>query len=142
TALDDFTITGYYNARSDGYYDDVSIRKYTYPEPNANVGEETTQTAIDDLMPDADILTVRLNQNFPNPFNPQTTISYSLKNSSDVSLSIYNIKGELVETLVNEEQQAGDHSIVWDAEDVSSGIYLYQIKTEGSIETKKCVIMK
>ncbi|MCD4817184.1 MAG: T9SS type A sorting domain-containing protein, partial [Candidatus Cloacimonetes bacterium] len=40
------------------------------------------------------------------------------------------------------EQQAGDHSIVWDAEDVSSGIYLYQIKTENSLETKKCVIMK
>lgn len=80
--------------------------------------------------------------NYPNPFNPVTTISYSLPKSCEVTLNIYNIKGELVEILINTEQQAGEHSIVWNAEDVSSGIYFYQIKTDESVKTKKCVIMK
>ena len=106
------------------------------------MGRENPTTAADEQIIPSINTNAILHQNFPNPFNPQTTISYSLSNPSDVSLSIYNIKGELVETLINENQQVGDHSIVWDAEDVSSGIYLYQIKTDETTETKKCVIMK
>ena len=106
------------------------------------LGRENSTVDVDEqIIPSMDT-NVILNQNYPNPFNPQTTISYSLSNPSEVSLSIYNIKGELIETLVNKNQQAGDYSVVWNAENVSSGIYLYQIKTENSIETKKCVIIK
>ncbi len=113
------------------------------------MGRDNPTVGIDEEVLPSIETNVILNQNYPNPFKPSgagrspaTTISYSLPYSSKTSLSIYNIKGELVKTLVNKNQQAGDHSIVWDAEDVSSGIYLYQIKTEGSVETKKCVIMK
>lgn len=85
---------------------------------------------------------INLYQNHPNPFNPQTTISFFLPKSGKTELKIYNIKGELIETLVNEVQQTGYHSMVWNAENVSSGIYLYRI-TSGEYEsTKKCVIMK
>jgi hypothetical protein len=90
-----------------------------------------------------------LYQNRPNPFNqacagrsPQTTISYKLTKPSRISLSIYNIKGELVETLVNKEQQAGNHSVVWNAENISSGIYFYRFAAGNFSETKKCVILK
>ncbi len=80
--------------------------------------------------------------NYPNPFNPQTTISYALPKSSKASLKIYNIKGQLVETLVNEFQQAGNYSVVWNAEDISSGIYFYRITAGDFKDTKKCVILK
>ncbi len=83
-----------------------------------------------------------LRQNYPNPFNPQTTISYALPKSSKASLKIYNIKGQLVETLVNEFQQAGNYSVVWNAEDISSGIYFYRITAGDFTDTKKCVILK
>ena len=93
-------------------------------------------------------------QNYPNPFsggisaysgksgNPQTTISYSLPKSCKVSLKIYNIKGQLVETLVNDKQQPGYYSVVWESKDVSPGIYLYRITAGDFTDTKKCVILK
>jgi len=113
------------------------------------MGRENWTVDIDEqIIPSIDTNAI-LHQNFPNPFKPSgagrspaTTISYSLSNPSDVSLSLYNIKGELIETLVNENQQVGDHSVVWNAEDVSSGVYFYQIKTDETTETKKCVIIK
>ena len=91
-----------------------------------------------------------LSQNYPNPFstpggkvrNPQTTISYSLPKSCKVSLKIYNIKGQLVETLVDDFQQPGYHSVIWNAEDESSGIYFYRITAGNFTDTKKCVILK
>jgi len=83
-----------------------------------------------------------LGQNYPNPLNPQTTISYTIPKPCKVSLKIYNIKGQLVETLVNEDQQPGNHSVVWDSNDMSSGIYLYRINAGDFTETKKCIILK
>ena len=83
-----------------------------------------------------------LEQNYPNPFNPLTKISYQLPKSSFVKLSIYDISGKLVETLVNEQKNAGYYSIDWNAEKVSSGIYFYRIDAGEFIETKKCMILK
>ena len=94
-----------------------------------------------------------LSHNYPNPFsirggsqckseNPQTTISYSLPKSCKVSLKIYNIKGQLVETIVDDAQEPGYHSVVWNAEDISSGIYFYRITAGDFTDTKKCVILK
>ncbi len=86
-----------------------------------------------------------LRHNYPNPLNPSTTISYTLPKSTKVSLSIYNIKGQLVETLVDEVQQAGNYSIVWNVHEksgISSGIYFYRITAGDFTDTKKCVILK
>ncbi|MDA3814446.1 MAG: T9SS type A sorting domain-containing protein, partial [Candidatus Cloacimonetes bacterium] len=71
-----------------------------------------------------------LYQNVPNPFNPETNIKFYLDESSHVSLEIYNIKGQLVKTLVNNDLSAGEHSFIWNGKDgngnqVASGIYLY-----------------
>ena len=94
------------------------------------------------------ILNTELIGNYPNPFNPTTSISFSIPESGKVELSIYNIKGQKVKTLVNEIITAGEHSIIWDGRDskgkpVSSGIYLYNLKVNNRTEVvRKCLLLK
>ena len=88
-----------------------------------------------------------LSPNYPNPFNPETTISFSLSKASDVSLNIYNIKGQLVKILVNESKELGNHSVVWNGKDnndskVSSGVYFYRIKAGEFTDMKKMLLIK
>ncbi len=81
-------------------------------------------------------------QNYPNPFNPVTTLSLRLAKSALVNLSIYNIKGHLIRTLVNEQRSAGSHSVSWNAAGVSSGIYFYKITAGDFSAVKKCTILR
>ena len=88
-----------------------------------------------------------LYQNSPNPFNPETRINFDLKSDVQVSLEIYNMKGQKVKQLVNDQLSARQHSVVWDGEDsnnkrVSSGIYLYRLQTPTKILTKKMLLLK
>ncbi|HEY3252001.1 MAG TPA: T9SS type A sorting domain-containing protein [Ignavibacteria bacterium] len=83
-----------------------------------------------------------LNQNYPNPFNPSTKISYNIKTSGNVKLSVYNSAGELVKELVNNNQEQGSYEVTFDAASFSSGIYFYTLKTEEFTDTKKMVLIK
>jgi hypothetical protein len=83
-----------------------------------------------------------LKQNFPNPFNPTTVISWQLAVGSPVTLTICNLAGQEVITLVNEYQPAGNHSIQFDGIGLASGIYLYRIRVGDFIEMKKMILMK
>lgn len=88
-----------------------------------------------------------LRQNFPNPFNPETTIKYDLAEGGRVELRIYNMVGQVVRTLVNERQSAGRYSIRWDGKDdrglsVSSGIYFYRLTSEKFSAVKKLMLLK
>jgi subtilisin family serine protease len=88
-----------------------------------------------------------LAQNYPNPFNPSTTISYVLAAGGPVEMSIYNIRGQLVRTLVDEDQPAGSHSVQWDGRTdggqmASSGIYLYRLRSGDWSHSRKMVLMK
>lgn len=83
-----------------------------------------------------------LSQNYPNPFNPVTTILYQLPKSEFVNISIYNVVGQLVETLVNGHKDTGFHSVIWNANDIGSGLYFYRIEAGEYTETKKCIILK
>ena len=85
-----------------------------------------------------------LSQNYPNPFNPTTVISYQLPVDTHgrVSLQIYNLRGQLVETLVNEPQDAGFYSMEWNGSNVSSGIYFYRLVADGFVSSHKMVLMK
>ena len=88
-----------------------------------------------------------LNQNYPNPFNPVTTLRYDLPEQSDVTITIYNMLGRKVKTLVNPTQDAGFKSMIWDATNdygkpVSAGVYLYQIQAGEFVQTKKMVLLK
>lgn len=84
----------------------------------------------------------KLHQPYPNPFNPTTTIRFSVETSHATSLHIYDINGRLVETLVNGEMQAGDHEIVWNAGEKPSGVYFLRLQSGDFIETQKIILMK
>ena len=83
-----------------------------------------------------------LSQSFPNPFNPTTTIEYSLPNMVEVSLIVYNLLGEEVTRLISENQQAGYHKVTWDASSMASGIYLYRLTAGDFVRTRKMVLLK
>ena len=92
-------------------------------------------------------ITFALHQNFPNPFNPITTLRYDLPSDALVTLSIYDMLGREITQLVNTNQQAGFKSVQWDATDsmgrpVSAGVYLYQIEAGDFIQTRKMVLLK
>lgn len=83
-----------------------------------------------------------LSQNYPNPFNPTTTISFKLAKSTFVTLKIYNILGNEMAILVNQNMLAGKHEIRLDAKDLPSGVYLYTITAGDFVDTKKMILMK
>jgi hypothetical protein len=88
-----------------------------------------------------------LSQNYPNPFNPSTTIRYSLSASSRVDLKIYNLRGQMVRTLIDQVQKKGSYSIFWNGRDkggrqVSSGIYIYRLNTGKDILSRKMLLLK
>ena len=120
-------ITGFY---TETIYEDITVEVPT-------VGTE------DRLQ----VQNIKLN-NYPNPFNGLTVISYTLKNCGRINLKIYAMQGQEVRTLVNENQQAGKHSVVWDGTDenggsVGLGIYFYQLKTGNDFSlSKKMMLLK
>lgn len=83
-----------------------------------------------------------LNQNYPNPFNPSTIIVFNLKESGKVTLTVYDVLGIKLQTLVNEVKPSGSHQIVFNASGLSSGIYYYTLQTGNSSETKKMLLLK
>ncbi len=109
------------------------------------------------LLDDLDVLgnnetTVPANQtilvgNYPNPFNPTTTVRFALKEKANVTLKVYNIKGQLVKTLTNGKMEAGVHEIVWDGKDdnnhsVGSGVYMFRMVTPDYEKTNKALLLK
>lgn len=85
---------------------------------------------------------ITLHQNYPNPFNPYTQISYSLNQSTHVRLQIFDINGRLIETLVDNNQSAGVHSINFDGSHLSSGTYFYKLEAGSKVQTKKMTLLK
>jgi hypothetical protein len=90
---------------------------------------------------------VTLSQNYPNPFNPNTSIIYNLKNKGYVELSVYNVKGDLVRSLVQGNDSAGSHTVSWNGTDncgknVASGLYFYKVKSGSFTSTKKMILIK
>jgi len=83
-----------------------------------------------------------LSPNYPNPFNPSTQIRFTLPQAADVTVKIYNILGEQIATLADELQQPGEHTIIWNASSIPSGVYFYRLTAGRFIKTKKMVLMK
>ena len=106
-------------------------------------GANALSAYLEGLIPDE----FALHQNYPNPFNPVTTLRYDLPETDFVNITIYDMLGREVKTLINQTQDAGYRSVIWDATNdygkpVSAGIYLYQIHAGEYISTKKMVLLK
>ena len=83
-----------------------------------------------------------LEQNYPNPFNPTTSINYSIHEAGNVELKVYDILGNEVATLVNEAKSPGNYVTGFNASSFASGIYIYTLRTNNFVQTKKMILMK
>ncbi|MCH8928105.1 MAG: T9SS type A sorting domain-containing protein [Candidatus Marinimicrobia bacterium] len=101
-------------------------------------GTITAVQKFDDNLPTGYVL----HSNFPNPFNPVTTLKYSLPVPGKVVLTIFDLRGREIERLVNNELSAGVHTIVWDASNVASGVYFYRLQANDFTQTKKMALLK
>ena len=117
-----------------------SILSNLYTSVENPYGAESNESSIVAVVP-------VLEKNYPNPFNPSTTISFSIPSDMSCKLDVYNIRGQKVKTLLNENMMAGRHSIVWDGVDdngrsVSSGVYFYKLATPNRNQTYKMLMIK
>ena len=92
-------------------------------------------------------LTFNLYDNYPNPFNPTTSITFDLSTESPVKLEIYDIAGHKIITLINEQRQAGTYQVIWNGQDnlgnsVASGLYVYRIQAGTFVQFKKMLFLK
>ena len=83
-----------------------------------------------------------LQQNFPNPFNPQTTIRFTIAQSGRVKLTVFNVLGQKVKTLIDDPMQAGAHQVTFDGRNLASGIYWYRLQANGRVKVRKMVLLK
>jgi len=105
--------------------------------PSANEGAARMDESLSTLPDEYD-----LNQNYPNPFNPSTVISFSLPKSGNVNLTVYNLLGQQVETLIDGPMDAGLHEASWDAGAYASGVYFYRLQTNDFVSTRKMMLVK
>ena len=103
-------------------------------------GRASTPTSVDN--PQMTVMSYELFDNYPNPFNPSTTIEFHLSAQNKVTLKIFNILGEEVTTLVSDRLPAGKHRYKWEASHLSSGIYLYRLEVDNYTETKKMIFIR
>ena len=110
-------------------------------DPNNWILKAVTLSGIDDEQ--AEVPTsFKLEQNFPNPFNPSTTVKYSIPNHSKVIIKVYDILGNEIATLLSEEKPVGTYEVNWNAASLPSGVYFYQMQAGSLLETKKMILMK
>ena len=83
-----------------------------------------------------------LTHNYPNPFNASTTIKYSLTRNTRTEIIVYDLLGHKIATLVDEYREAGTHRVAWDASELSAGVYMYQLKTDDFIVSKKMKLIR
>jgi hypothetical protein len=132
-----YAATGYVTMN----FDNINIVANQNTTNNVNMAISANE---DDFIP---VTVTALNGNFPNPFNPETVITYSLKEAGEVRLEIFNLKGQLIRSLVNGTQNTGNYRVLFDARDdngrlLASGIYLYRLSTGKYTSTRKMMLME
>lgn len=109
---------------------------------DSKLNSYTIPTSIIELKPKVIINSFQLYQNYPNPFNAETIIKIFVHRESMVSLSTYDIRGRFIENLVDQRLDRGDYLYKWNAKNQSSGLYIYQMKTEDGLKVRKCLLIK
>ncbi len=130
---DALTFPGYFNLKFE-----VSSNDFSYWITDTTIIVRPTSVDEEATLP----LTYKLKQNYPNPFNPTTIVGFEIPEKANVRLSILNILGEEIRVLLNEEKESGHHSIGFNASDLPSGVYFYQLRTGSFVETKKMVLLR
>ncbi|OGU82228.1 MAG: hypothetical protein A2W11_10630, partial [Ignavibacteria bacterium RBG_16_35_7] len=136
-----------------GYGTTTELQNYSYADKNLNNGKyyyRLKQVDYDGSYEYSDVVEVEwrafnsylLEQNYPNPFNPTTTIGFGIQNKSNVKITVLNSIGEEVAVVLNEEREAGYHQVEFNAENLPSGVYFYQINSGEFIQTKKMLLLK
>lgn len=125
-------IMTYSPKNEDQSWADVSRWTYTW------IGDQFTDVDEQGGIP----VQYELSQNYPNPFNPSTVINYSIMKKGNVSLKIYNLLGQEIKTLVNQEQNPGVYQVTFDASELATGMYIYQIQTGSFVSAKKMLLVK
>jgi len=127
----------------------MNLPSFYIPGLITKLGYTNIVTSVEEELPIPD--EIRLSQNYPNPFNPSTMIRFTISQSplpggdgrgGSVTLKVYDVLGNEVAILVNEEKPAGTYEVEWNAGGLPSGVYFYQLKTDGIIEIKKMVLLK
>lgn len=103
---------------------------------------ESVTVAFSNVADDALPTEFSLSQNYPNPFNPSTTFEFALPSPSHVNLTIFNVLGQKVSTVIDENLAAGVHTYDWNASKVSSGVYFYRLTTDDNTQTRKMMLLK
>ncbi|HAP36871.1 MAG TPA: hypothetical protein DCQ28_13415 [Bacteroidetes bacterium] len=127
------------------HWNNVSDKKYSKELGIGNgidfikLTKNTTTSVANNVVRPTDF---RLEQNYPNPFNPTTKITYAIQSSANVSLTVYDLLGKQIATVVNKKQESGNYSVYFDASNVPSGVYYYELRAGNFIETKKMIVLK
>lgn len=132
----------------------IDLRMLSYEFVILEVNGASCEFALDDIYWEGGVTGVNdkhktlpengfvLTNNYPNPFSSETTITYSLPTNAHVELTVYNITGRIVKTLVHESQSAGRYSVSWQVENEESGLYFYKMKAGAFTGIKKCILQK
>jgi len=145
-------------------YELSSIQEISFDEEVMNILLETGETesfelsqiveitfgdnvSVEEMVEIVSRIPIKFISNYPNPFNPKTTIMFDLGESGKTQIEIFNVKGQKVKTLLNEEMEAGQHTAIWNGDDsnnksVSSGMYFYKISLNGKQKIKKMIMLK
>lgn len=122
----------------DNLADTTNPNSFWYIAHDSITGTITSAVSVDEDAPAA----FAVAQNSPNPFNPTTTINFALAEAGNVSVEVYNVAGQKVDTIVNEFMNAGSQSVVWNASDFSAGVYFYTVKSDDYSKTIKMTLIK
>lgn len=114
----------------------------SYPTANFSVQRTQLCTAVSVDGDPTQVYTFNLQNNYPNPFNPSTVIKYEIPEASNVTLTVFNILGQRVATLVNEQKSAGAHQIQFDASNLSSGSYIYRLEAGNHVQSRQMLLIK
>jgi hypothetical protein len=126
-----FRLTSDASATADGWYvDNIRVLGYSSSPTGVKADENKLPSSF------------ALHQNFPNPFNPSTQISFAVPVEAQVQLEIYNVLGERVATLVNETRPAGFYTEQFDARNLTSGVYFYRLHSGGFVQTRKLLLLR
>lgn len=137
-------LTGAAVPPTDGFLEQVdfigAFGTYNWAEGWSNL--QLNVTSVEERISDELPLNYELSQNYPNPFNPSTNINFSIPQPGNVKLSVYNVLGQEVATLINNYKPAGSYTITWNADKISSGVYIYKLEADNTVVSKKMVLMK